>query len=83
MFEASGIPAAVLVLEGFKSLSLAKKAQLGLPDFEPVIIGQAVGSAEVARAQGERAVPTVVQWITTGKIPQTGKIAEKVAVPAR
>ena len=67
--EGAGIPAAVIVQEGFRELALMKRRQMGLEALEPVFIPGVLGSPEQARKKGEEASARVVEWLTEPRPP--------------
>ncbi len=77
-FETAGIPAATIVLEVFKELALAKRRQMGRPDFEPVIVPGYISVPDHAREQAELALPGVIEWLTTGAGKPAGERAQLV-----
>jgi hypothetical protein len=63
MFESAGRPAALIVLDTFTSLAIAKKRQMGLPDLDVITVPGPMGTAEQARAKGEAILPQVLECL--------------------
>ena len=78
--ESAGLPAAVVIEEGFKELAFAKRRLMGLEALTPIIIPGHMGTREGARQQAEAAVAGIVQWVRHGN-----RAAEPLplAAPAR
>ena len=68
MFESAGLPAALVVLDTFKSLAVTKKRQMGLPNLEVITVPGPMGTSEEARAKGEAILAEVVRCLT--EMPQ-------------
>ena len=62
--EDMGVPAATIVLVGFKELARSTPRLLGRPDLEYVILPGTLDSPATARAKGEQAVPLAVAHLT-------------------
>jgi hypothetical protein len=63
MFESVGLPAALVVLDTFKSLAITKKRQMGLPELDVITVPGPMGTAEQARAKGEAILPQIFQCL--------------------
>ena len=66
--ESAGIPAAVIVLEGFKELAYTKRRQMGLEELDPIIVTHVQGSREKFHGLGDEAIDDVASWLTRGTL---------------
>jgi hypothetical protein len=63
MFESAGFPVALVVLDTFKSLAIAKKRQMGLPELEVITVPGPMGPPDEARAKGDAILPQVLRCL--------------------
>jgi hypothetical protein len=64
-FELDGVPAIAVVEDTFEVLAEFKRDQLGLAEFEPLIVDHPIGERETARRKGAELADRAVAWLTT------------------
>ena len=61
---------------------MAKRRQMGRPDYEPIIIPGSIATPEDARQRADDAFEGIIKWLTEGP-PKVGKDAKAEEAPVQ